>query len=272
MTNTQQRIVSAIVLFSILLLSVFLGKLGMLVLIGIVGVMLVDEIGSNMLKVSRSHFSYIVSQLAFCIGYIFFNFFDEFEYYEALILNAGMTLSLFLIVYLFAEKMEAKLLVRAFKKNAYLVGIFVLVPVLCLSILIHQEHWLSYLFLILILNSSVDIGAWFFGKNFGKRKLWPKISPNKTLTGLVGGVLSSVLLSTIYIYIVFKDINFAVIISLAGLGVLAQVGDLIESKMKRQLQVKDSSNLIPGHGGIYDRIDSLVFIAPFFAVMARDLL
>ena len=271
MTNTQQRIVSALVLFFILLVSVYFGKIGMLVFTGAVGILLVDELSFNMFKVPRAHFSYIVSQISFIFGYIFFNFFDKFEYYEALILNAGMTLSLILVFYLFLEKMEAKFFVRLLRKNAFLVGGFVLIPILCFSVLIHHERWAAFLFLILILNSSVDIGAWFFGKNFGKRKLWPKISPNKTLTGLVGGVISSVFLSTIYIYFVFGTIKFSLVLALAGLGILAQVGDLIESKMKRQLQVKDSSNLIPGHGGIYDRIDSLVFIAPFFAVMARDL-
>lgn len=272
MTNTQQRVVSALVLLFIFLFCFYVGKTGMLVFIGITGVLLVDEIAGNMLKVSRNHFSYIVAQVSFTSGYVFFNFIEKFEYYESLVLNAGITLSLFLIIYLFLEKMESRLFIRLLKKNAFVVGIYVLLPILCFSMLVHQDKWASYLFLILILNSSVDIGAWFFGKNFGKKKLWTNISPNKTRIGLMGGVLSSVVLSTIYIFAVFGDFTFGILLALAGLGLLAQVGDLIESKMKRQLKVKDSSNLIPGHGGIYDRIDSLVFIAPFFALMARDLL
>ncbi|MAZ48347.1 MAG: hypothetical protein CME65_07280 [Halobacteriovoraceae bacterium] len=272
MTNTQQRVVSALVLLFIFLLCLFLGKLAMLVLVGVTGALLVDEMCANMLRVPRSHFSYIVSQLSFIAGYSFFNFIEKFVYYETLILNAGMTLSLLLIFYLFLERMDSKLLIRLLKKNSYIVGVFVLLPILCFGTLIHQDRWVANIFLILILNSSVDIGAWFFGKNFGKRKLWPKISPNKTLTGLVGGVISSVVLSTIYILVIYDKVNFQILLALAGLGILAQIGDLIESKMKRQLKVKDSSNLIPGHGGIYDRIDSLVFIAPFFALLVRDLL
>ena len=118
----------------------------------------------------------------------------------------------------------------------------------------------------------VDTGAWFFGKNFGKRKLWPKISPNKTLMGLIGGVLTSLVISNICIYFMFDTFKIELVLSIAALGLFAQIGDLIESKMKRQLGVKDSSNLIPGHGGIYDRIDSLIFIAPFFAIMIKNFL
>ncbi|MEE2672072.1 MAG: phosphatidate cytidylyltransferase [Bdellovibrionota bacterium] len=272
MTNTQQRIVSAVALLALFLICMLLGKMGMLFLVGFTGLILVDEINHSMLKISRSHFSYYVAVASYLAGYVFFNFIDEFNVYEALILNAGMTLSSVLVLYLFMEKMESKFFVNMMRKNAYLTGLYVLIPILCFSVLIHQKHWMIYLFLILVLNSSVDIGAWFFGKNFGEKKLWPKISPNKTRFGLLGGVSSSVVLSGIFIYLAFGNLNFPIFFSLIALGLLAQIGDLIESKIKRQLEVKDSSNLIPGHGGIYDRIDSLVFIAPFFAVMVRDLL
>lgn len=272
MTNTQQRIFSALVLISIFLFCLFLGRKAMLVFIGVTGSLLVDEIAANLFKIKRKHFSYIVSQTSYIVGFIFINFVDKFRYYESLAINAGVVLSLILIIYLFLEKMEAKYFVRTMKRNSYMVGLFVLIPILCFSILVHQNNWRYLLFLILVLNSSVDIGAWFFGKNFGKRKLWPKVSPNKTLIGLLGGVISSVILSSIFIILIFEHYNLALLLFLSGLGILAQVGDLIESKMKRQLKVKDSSNLIPGHGGIYDRIDSLVFIAPFFAILARDIL
>ncbi len=117
---------------------------------------------------------------------------------------------------------------------------------------------------------SVDIGGYVVGSSLKGPKLAPKISPNKTWSGLIGGVVLSVAVSIIYMYAVRNifDIELPVSaqIMFAELGALiaivAQIGDLIESSIKRHLGIKDSSSLIPGHGGIFDRIDGLIFAAP----------
>lgn len=110
---------------------------------------------------------------------------------------------------------------------------------------------------------GVDVGAYLVGTTLKGPKLAPSISPNKTWSGLIGGVAVSALVS--YAYFVLLGINFAFQFSVfaAGLAVIAQCGDLVESKIKRHLGLKDSSDLIPGHGGIFDRIDGLIFAAPF---------
>ncbi len=113
---------------------------------------------------------------------------------------------------------------------------------------------------------GVDIGGYLFGCTLKGPKLAPKISPNKTWSGLIGGVLLSVAMS--YLVCWFFDVaswemSKPFTISAAFLAVIAQVGDLIESYIKRRMGVKDSSNIIPGHGGIFDRIDGLIFAAPF---------
>ena len=118
---------------------------------------------------------------------------------------------------------------------------------------------------------AMDVGAYIIGSNLKGPKLAPKISPNKTWSGLIGGILFSVAVSAIYFgFLVYfrlisidtkSKILFAV---LAGIvAALSQVGDLIESAIKRHVNIKDSSSLIPGHGGIFDRIDGLIFVAPF---------
>lgn len=117
---------------------------------------------------------------------------------------------------------------------------------------------------------SVDIGGYVVGSSLKGPKLAPKISPNKTWSGLIGGVILSVAVSIIYMYATKNifDINLPVSeqILFAELGalvaVVAQIGDLVESSIKRYLGIKDSSSLIPGHGGIFDRIDGLIFAAP----------
>jgi len=109
---------------------------------------------------------------------------------------------------------------------------------------------------------STDIFAYFAGKNFGGVKLAPKISPNKTWSGLVGGVFASMVIGFISSFMfVAGHVLFFIIIS-GLLAILEQLSDLLESKFKRIFGVKDSGRLIPGHGGVLDRLDGLMLVAP----------
>lgn len=130
-------------------------------------------------------------------------------------------------------------------------------------VLLRESHlslaWLFYLFVLTALN---DIGQFVSGKLFGKHRLAPKLSPNKTWEGLAGGIVMSVLVSLglgSYLTLAAHQtlIWFAVLLSVGGL-----LGDLMFSAAKRYLSIKDFSSLIPGHGGILDRADSLVVTAP----------
>lgn len=125
---------------------------------------------------------------------------------------------------------------------------------------------------------SMDIGGYFVGSTLKGPKLAPKISPNKTWSGLLGGILLAAAVSQIYfylivtfsdIYIVSLDVRTQTLFCVVGgiIAAISQIGDLIESAIKRHLGLKDSSNLIPGHGGVFDRIDGLIFAAPFVYVL-----
>lgn len=110
---------------------------------------------------------------------------------------------------------------------------------------------------------SSDSGAYFVGKFLGKHKLAPRISPNKTVEGALGGVLATlVVLSVLNHFLLLFTLN-QVLIFAFFLSLLGQFGDLVESLLKRFLGVKDSGHLIPGHGGILDRFDSIIMAAPF---------
>lgn len=116
---------------------------------------------------------------------------------------------------------------------------------------------------------SVDIGGYVVGCNVKGPKLAPSISPNKTWSGLIGAMLFCALTSYVFAYLFIPyDLKFYSLFvgGSAVLAVVAQMGDLLESKIKRTVGVKDSSNLIPGHGGIFDRIDGLLFSAPFVLI------
>ncbi len=115
---------------------------------------------------------------------------------------------------------------------------------------------------------ATDISAYFVGKSFKGPKLMPKISPNKTWSGLIGGVISSGVIGFMSSFLFANgDIIFFVIISMI-LACLEQAGDLIESKIKRIFNVKDSGSLIPGHGGILDRIDGITLVAPIVLILS----
>jgi len=134
------------------------------------------------------------------------------------------------------------------------------------------------LLLPLILTWASDIGAYFVGRALGKRKLIPSVSPGKTVAGAVGALVVTALVSWLYSQFVLRPtahlaftpwgvVGFGVLVSLA-----AQVGDLVESLLKREAGVKDSSHLLPGHGGILDRFDSLLFVLPVSYVLLGWLL
>ena len=108
-----------------------------------------------------------------------------------------------------------------------------------------------------------DSFAYLIGKNFGKRKLLERVSPKKTVAGFIGGLAGSILAGFI-IFNYTQSLSLLLWFAMAVIvSVLGTFGDLIESKFKRQAGVKDSGNLMPGHGGIYDRLDSILYTSPF---------
>jgi len=119
---------------------------------------------------------------------------------------------------------------------------------------------------VIFLTALNDTGAYFFGKFFGKHKLAPAISPNKTIEGLIGGIITSIIFSIFLYYYLFNvriGIIYWVLIVFA-LMIFANLGDLVESKLKRVVNIKDSGNILPGHGGMLDRLDSHFVVIPAF--------
>jgi len=144
------------------------------------------------------------------------------------------------------------------------------------SINAHTPHGSGFTMLAFVIVWAADIGAYFSGRTFGKRKLAPQISPGKTWAGAYGALVAGMLVTTLSGWTLL-DVHGAQLIGLAVLALVTVgasiVGDLIESLMKRHAQVKDSGTMVPGHGGLMDRLDSVFAAFPVFAagLMLLDL-
>ncbi|WP_026689868.1 phosphatidate cytidylyltransferase [Alteribacter aurantiacus] len=131
------------------------------------------------------------------------------------------------------------------------------------------DDGLIFIFFVLVLVWVTDSGAYFCGRFFGKHKLWPEISPKKTIEGSLGGIFFAILFGFVYSYFFpvyeswFVILLFILVVSIAG-----QLGDLVESALKRHYSVKDSGQVLPGHGGILDRFDSLIFVMPILYLLS----
>lgn len=119
-----------------------------------------------------------------------------------------------------------------------------------------------YVWLVYIIAFGSDTFAYFSGKMFGKHKLYPEVSPNKTIEGAIGGIIGCTIISLIYFdYLRINKYIYIIIFSVSA-SVFSMAGDLAASKIKRENGIKDFGNMLPGHGGILDRFDSVLFVAP----------
>ena len=142
---------------------------------------------------------------------------------------------------------------------------FLYVPLLLSHLVMIRmlPHGVSWLFLIMVIVMTGDSAAFYVGSSFGKTKLYPAVSPKKSVEGSLGGLAGSVIGALLARVLFFPELTVVDCIATALLlGVLGQLGDLFESLIKRSCGVKDSGVIFPGHGGILDRLDSILFAAP----------
>ena len=139
-------------------------------------------------------------------------------------------------------------------------------PPLAMYLLQREDPWLLVVLLFLVWIG--DTTAYFVGKRLGKRRLAPQVSPKKTWEGAVASFLAAILTAMLWSWWRLDHISSPLLLLCGLTAVLAQLGDLVESLVKRGAGVKDSSNALPGHGGFYDRLDALVLAAPAFALGA----
>lgn len=149
-----------------------------------------------------------------------------------------------------------------FTRAAVFLGGLLYVPMLLLPVL---GFTLQEQIFLIFSTAASDTAAYFAGMRFGKHKIWPKVSPKKSIEGSVAGLLACILVCTSFglFFGVATVLPFILLTFL--LGIMAQLGDFFESALKRSRSVKDSGSVLPGHGGVLDRIDSLLFVIPTYA-------
>lgn len=156
-------------------------------------------------------------------------------------------------------------------KNLFLIFYFIVGAMSCIR-LINSPMGLSLFVIMLLTVGSIDIFAYLGGNFFKGPKLLPYISPNKSISGAITGLLMGAIISLIGFKYYFPELSLLVTIPFSFLvGVTAQVGDLIESTLKRSANKKDSGHFLPGHGGLLDRVDSLLLTAPLFFFLSWTL-
>ncbi|WP_404378877.1 phosphatidate cytidylyltransferase [Caenispirillum salinarum] len=143
--------------------------------------------------------------------------------------------------------------------------LYVALPAMTL-VWLREHGGLATLIWIFVIVWVTDTGGYVFGKNIGGPKLSPRISPNKTWAGLLGGAFSAMVAGAAVAFLVNPTAALALILFSGGLAIVEQMSDLTESYVKRRFGVKDSGHIIPGHGGVLDRVDGLVLTAPVVAL------
>lgn len=181
---------------------------------------------------------------------------------------AGVIWWVFGVVLLFKYVTKSLAGVKWSSHMHLVVGTMLLVPS-CSGLIVLREFGGDIFLILLLLVWAVDIGGYFVGRKYGANKLMPMISPSKTIEGSLGGVMFAMILTVAAYYLIPIDSFGLVEIMLVALfiALFAILGDLFESMVKRRFGIKDSGDIIPGHGGLLDRIDSLTAAAPPFALM-----
>lgn len=237
-------------------------------LLALFGILSLVEL-SNLIKL-KSFYQYIVFALlyfGFCYMSIWQNNLTGTDEAIQILLVVTIFVNLILIKDLFAEKR-----IPLFESKRYIASTFYLSSGFVFMFLISNfNHNFTPLLLLgsFILVWVNDSAAYLIGKNFGRQKLFPSISPKKTVEGFLGGLFFACI-SSFFIAHYTDSLKFTSWLILAIIvSVLGTFGDLIESKFKRQAKVKDSGVIMPGHGGLLDRLDSIIFAAPFIYLFLR---
>ncbi len=251
--NLQERIASGMVMVFVALALVYAGAVPFAILVVAIGLVMSWEWGHMVRGVwADAGFCAHGSAIGVAVGLVALG--DPVRALVALILGAAVVF----------------VMTRATRPELSALGVFYAgLPAIAMVWLRQDEtHGFAAIAFLFLIVWTTDTMAFVVGRAVGGWKLWPAISPNKTWSGFVGGIGSAAALSALYAVVIVDAIPWRLGLIGLILGIVAQGGDLAESALKRQFGMKDASNLIPGHGGVMDRMDGIVSAALAAAVIA----
>ena len=256
MTNLLKRATSGFIYAVLFITAILYSKESYIVLISLFGFISIREF-LNLLKFNNI----IIYMLFVGLIYLPFSSLDSSVLIDVLLV-LSISGSIQLLVNLFIKKKNypSNTIQKLDISIRYLLLSFAF---LLLLPFINGGYEASVILSLIIFIWVNDSFAFFVGKNLGKRKLFESVSPKKTIEGFLGGVFFTLITAFLVSYFCdFLSLTNLIVISLIA-SILGTIGDLVESKFKRQANTKDSGTIMPGHGGILDRLDSLLFVAPF---------
>ncbi|OEU65880.1 MAG: phosphatidate cytidylyltransferase [Desulfovibrio sp. S3730MH75] len=261
LNSLQQRCITSVTLIAVLFLTLYFGGLFLVSVVTIFSVVALHEFYSMFWKEESRSLSKMMGMLSGA----------------AIVLTGALASHTWMLVLLLALFwiFNFKFLFSyssspgrtSYNDSMVLFSGLIYIP-LTLQFVTSMNSW-EILF-VLLSSSASDTAAFYAGTYFGKKKIWPRISPKKSWAGSIGGFTACVICCTVY-GLFFGHASVIAWMILAGfLNIASQMGDFFESALKRKLDIKDSGNILPGHGGVLDRIDSLVLALPVY-ILARQI-
>ena len=263
-----KRILSAIVMLLIFIPILIAGGRAFFIAVGVIALLAFKEF----LDLYKSHSK--IPPAVTLMSILVLLFLVLYEYY-AHVLSYGIShlvfalmLILFLLPTLFSYKNSEYKTQDAF----YLMGVILLLGTAFNALIVLRNIDLNHIFYLFLVTIMTDTFAFFVGSMIGRHPLAPTISPKKTVEGAIGGLLMGTIIPTIFYYYFIKTSPIWLLLLISFiLSFVSMLGDLVFSKIKRENEIKDFSNLIPGHGGILDRFDSIIFVILAYILLIQFL-
>ena len=287
MNDFLTRLIPGFIYMLLILVSLFYGPYSFIIMMSICSTIIIFEYG-RVLRKDVEHIKFISTKKQPKFGFIFFNteftplfsFLILFFFGITMILNRSkssewvessiLILSIIYFSFLIYFILTKKLLFSSNRSKTWpLIGVIFSFLLIIYSSLIYDYSEYKILFLLyLFLIWGVDTLGYIVGVKFGKTKLFESLSPKKSIEGAVGSLVFAILYSILVFYFTNLSFLFCFILCVSTC-ILAILGDLGQSKVKRELKIKDFGKLLPGHGGLYDRFDSILFSFPFIYLIIK---